>query len=123
MPFSFHFESETGIAIITCSGELRVSEAREGVSELWENPDWDGKSAVWDFRTSQFLLTSPEIQNLADYVLSHQRATPPEKVAFVTERDVDFGLARVFEAFRHDARTAFRVFRDLDEALHWVRSE
>jgi hypothetical protein len=123
MPVSYHFEFETGMAIITCSGELRISEAKEAVSALWENPNWGGKSAVWDFRTAKFILTSPEIHDLADYVLSNQPATPPEKVAFVTGRDVDFGLARIFEAFRRDPRTAFQVFRDLDEALRWARVE
>ncbi len=111
------------MAIVTCLGKLGVSEAKESVSALWENPDWNGKSAVWDFRRAQFILTSPEIQVLADYVLSNQPAVPPEKIAFVTGRDVDYGLARIFEVFRDDPRTDFRVFRDYEEALRWGRAE
>ncbi len=120
MPVSFHVETQSGMAIVTCSGELRGSDAMEGVEALWKNPDWAGKSAVWDFRTAKFIITATEVQELADFVLSNQRDTPPERVAFVTGRDVDFGLARMFEAFRSDPRTAFRVFRNFDKALRWA---
>lgn len=120
MHLSFHFEPQTGMAIVTCSGELRASDAKEGVVTLWNDPDWGGKSAVWDFRTAQFVVTPAEIQEIADFVLSNQPATPPERVAFVTGREVDFGLARMFDAFRRDPRTDFRVFRDYEEALRWA---
>ncbi len=123
MPVSYHIEPETGVAIVTCSGELRARDAKEGASALWDNPDWNGKSVVWDFRTAQFVLTSPEIQETADFILDNQPETPPERVAFVTGRDVDFGLARIFEAFRQDPRTDFRVLRDFEEALRWARAE
>lgn len=122
MAVSIHIEPETGIAIATCSGVLRVDDAREGVAALWKNPGWSGKSAVWDFREAQFDLASPDVRGLAQFVLRHQPETPPSRVAFVTGRDVDFGLARMFEIFREDPRTKFRVFRDYDEALCWARS-
>jgi len=119
VPVSIQIETGSGIAIVTCTGELRASEAKEDVVALWNDNDWAGIAAVWDFREAQFVISSPEVQELADFVLTHQPA-PPEKVAFVTGRDVDFGLARMFEAFRSDPRTAFKVFRDFDAALQWA---
>ncbi len=108
------------MAIITCSGELRVDDAKESVVALWKHPGWSGKSTVWDFRASRFILTAEEVQELAHFVLSNQPDTPPERVAFVTGREVDFGLARMFDAFRRDPRTAFKVFREFDAALSWA---
>ena len=110
------------MAIATCSGVLRFSDAQESVAALWKTSGWLGKSAVWDFREAQFDISSSDIRELAQFVTRHQPATPPSRVAFVTQRDVDFGISRMFEAFREDPRTEFRVVRDYDEAVCWARS-
>ena len=122
MTVSIQIEPETGLAIATCSGVLRLTDAQEGVAALWKTPGWLGKSAVWDFREAQFDVSSSNIREIAQFIFRYQPATPPSRVAWVTPRDVDFGLARMFEVFREDPRTDFRVFRDYDEAVCWARS-
>lgn len=119
MAVSIRTDPETGTAIAECSGVLGRAEAKEGAVALWANPGWTGKGVVWDFRDASFDLSSTEIRDLAGFVLGNQ-PTPPAKVAFVVPRSVDFGLARIFEAYREDPRTEFRVFREFDEALHWA---
>jgi hypothetical protein len=91
------------------------------VKALWKASGWSGKSVVWDFRGAHFDMTSSDTQNIAKFVLTHQPATPPLKVAFITHSDFDFGMARVFEAYREDPRTEFQVFRDYEEAIGWAR--
>jgi hypothetical protein len=122
MTVSIHIEPETGMAIATCSGVLRLSDAQEAAAALWKTPGWMGRSAVWDFRQAQFDISSSDTRQIAQFILQNQPATPPSRVAFVTQRDVDFGMARMFEVFRQDSGTAFRVFRDYDEAICWARS-
>ena len=122
MPTSIRIEPETGVAVIACTGVLGQQEAEEGAASLWATPSWPGRSAVWDFRTAEFDLTGSEIQSLAKYILQKQPMPPPKKVAFVTPRDADFGMARMFEVFREDAATGFRVFRSWGDALAWARS-
>jgi len=121
MTVSIRIESETGMAIATCSGVLRVSDAKASAAALWKAPGWSGDAVVWDFREAQFDFDRAGIREVADFVSSHQPATPPARVAWVTLRDLDFGLARMFEVFREDPRTDFRVFRDYDEAISWAR--
>jgi hypothetical protein len=122
MTLSIHIEPDSGVAIATCSGVLRVTDAMEGAAALWETEGWSGRAAVWDFRGARFDLASSDVREIAQFILSRQRATPPSKIAFVTDVDADFGMARVFEAYREDARTAFQVFRDYTEAVCWARS-
>jgi hypothetical protein len=122
MTVSIQIEPETGIAIATCSGILRLSDAQAGAAALWETPGWLGKSAVWDFREAQFALSSWDTKEIAKFIFRNQPATPPLKMAFVTQRDADFGMSRMFEVFRQDPSTAFRVFRDYEEAICWARS-
>lgn len=122
MTVSIQIEPDTGVAIANCSGLLRRRDAEAGAAALWNAPGWSGKSVVWDFRNGRFDLTSAEVQEIAQFILRHQPATPPSRVAFVTPGDADFGLARMFEVFRADPRTDFRVFRRYDDAVDWAGS-
>jgi hypothetical protein len=120
MPISIRIEPESGSAIASCSGVLRLEDARQAAVALWETPGWGGRSAVWDFREAKFDLSASSVRQIAQFILHHQPEPPPAKVAFVTPRDVDFGMARMFEVFREDSGTAFRVFRDYAEAIVWA---
>jgi len=122
MASSIEIEKASSVAIISCSGTLRLDESLRAADELWASPEWPGRSAVWDFRAARFDLAASDVREIAAYVLENQRDDPPARMAFVAPHDVDFGLARMFEVFRDDPRTAFHVFRDLEEALLWARS-
>ena len=120
MPFSLQLEPASGVVVGTCTGMLNASDARKGATTFWANPDWSGRPVVWDFRAAQFDIHAPEIRDIAQFILENQPPAPPPRVAFVTTRDVDFGLARIFEVYREHPTTSFRVFRDLDEAMSWA---
>jgi hypothetical protein len=122
MPFSMKTDPATGIVIATCSGSLGLGDARDGATALWENPQWSGQAVVWDFRDAQLDMSSGNVREIAKFVLDHQPASPPPRVAFVTGRDVDFGLVRMFEVFRAHPATEVRTFRDYDEAVSWASS-
>ena len=120
MTVTIQIEPKTGLGICTCSGILKIDDAINGAKSLWQTQDWLGKAAVWDFREAHFDMSSSEIEQLAQFILHHQPSIPPSKMAFVAQSDLEFGLSRVFEAYRQDERTDFRVFRDFEEALEWA---
>lgn len=122
MPVSFRFEPGTGVAIMTGSGVLRVGDALEAVQASWNSPYGTHTAVLWDFHAAQFDLSTSQIREVADFILQNQPVPPPRKVAFVTKRELDFGLARMFEVFRESSVTEFRVYRDYEEALRWARS-
>jgi hypothetical protein len=122
VPISIEIEPESGMAIVTCSGVLGINDAKESAAALWKTPGWLGRAAVWDFRAAQFDVSSAGVREIAQFILSHQPAPPPERIAWVTSREVDFGLSRMYGAFREDPRTEFRVFREYEEAVSWARS-
>lgn len=122
MPISIRVDPVTGIAVATCAGIVGFGEAKEGTAALWSTPGWADSLAVWDVREAQTDFSPADAREFAQFVLQNQPAAPPSKVAFVAGRDADFGMARMFEVFREDERTAFRVFRDFDEAIVWLQS-
>ena len=121
MPISIRTDLDSGVAIVACSGSLQLRDAKAAARSLWRTKDWNGDAALWDFRHATFDLSTSDIREIAHFVLHNQPSRPPRKMAFVVTRDVDFGMARMFDAFREDPNTQFGVFRDCDEALSWAR--
>ena len=122
MPVSIQIDPVSGLIIATCTGKLGIEDARTGASTIWADPDLRGKSIVWDFRAAQFDLAAPDIHEIARFVLTRQ-PEPPPRVALVTSRDVDYGLARMFGTLRETEGTEISVFRELDDAVNWARQE
>lgn len=123
MPISIEIEPVSGIAIVRATGVLTRIDAEEAATALWKAPGWNGEAAVWDFAPARFDITPADTRSIAQFILANQPSPPPRKMAFVTPRDVDFGMARMFEVFREDSVTEFRVFRELGEALAWIRAD
>jgi len=122
MPVEIVVEHESGVAVATCSGVFGLEEARAGVSKLWCTEGWPGRAVVWAYLEAQFDLSADDIRELAQFVKKNQ-PVPPERVAFVTRREIDFGLARMFGAYRDEPGTAFEVFREIDDAIRWARGQ
>jgi hypothetical protein len=121
MPFSVRIEPGTGTALVACSGVLGAGEAREGAAAVWTAPGWNGRSVVFDMRSAHFEVSTEQIRAIAGFILENQ-PSPPARVAFVTGRDLEFGLARMYEAFRDHPSTRVRVFRDRDAAVAWAQA-
>jgi hypothetical protein len=49
-----------------------------------------------------------------------KRATKIQRMAVLADRELHYGLARMFQAYASDSPVAVRVFRDRDEALAWL---
>jgi hypothetical protein len=122
MPFTVHFVPEADLVVATCSGIVKMNDATLGAVVVWDNPEWSGKPVLWDLRSAQLDVRDEEVREMAKYILEHQPAIPPPRVAFVIARDVDFGLVRMFQALREHPSTQVEVFRDYDEAISWARS-
>jgi hypothetical protein len=112
--------AEAGIVIGTCSGTFELDAAKEGAQRFWERAEWRGKPIVWDLRSAELAVNATQVRELGRSILSAQPSPPPPKVAFVTGRDVDFGIVRMFEVFREDPATNVRVFRDYEAAIAWA---
>lgn len=114
-------DEEKNIAYIKLSGllskkvilsafDLAVSDKRykKGMGRLWDFGDADLSS-----------LDSETITEMAQYSLRFPPGINDVKVAFVTSRDIEYGLSRMFE-MSSQATTPIRVFRAMDEAEKWM---
>lgn len=78
---------------------------------------------VWDLTDGSLaLLTSSDLQTLAEFVQQHAHARPGGKTALVAPTDLEFGMSRVLDTFAqlHDIPLEVASFRSLAEAAQWL---
>jgi len=75
---------------------------------------------LWDFRDADLsTLDYSTINDMAQYSLKFPPGINDVKVAFVTSRNVEYGLSRMFE-LSSESKTPIAVFRTMDEAEKWM---
>ena len=86
-------------------------------------PDFrPGADIVWDFRKAESQDLSPDrLRDMVSFVAGIQSVRGTDyKVAIVVARNVDFGLARMYEAFSDELPCELRVFMDPADADAWI---
>jgi hypothetical protein len=122
MPFTLRVEAEARIAIMACAGELGLADAKQGALLLWESQESGTVPVVGDLRSARLSFSAVDIREIARFIHERQPEKPLPRLAVVATRDLEFGLARMFETWREDRSTDVRVFRDYDEAVRWAGS-
>ena len=75
---------------------------------------------LWDFRDANLSsLQSETVFEMAQYSTKFSPGINDVKVAFVTSRDFEYGLSRMFE-MSSNSKTPISVFRAIDEAEKWM---
>ena len=79
-----------------------------------------GMGRLWDFTEADLSsIDSGTIREMAQYSLSFPAGINDVKVAFATNRTLEFGLARMFEA-SSNAKTPIKVFKTIEQAEKWM---
>ena len=65
-------------------------------------------------------MLSHHVSRIADLSLEYEDVMKGGKIAFVAPTDIDFGLARAFEAYTAGEQRDLMVFRTHEEAIEWI---
>ena len=100
------------------SGELSDEDLRGLYDRIRDDPAFDPSfRQLCDLRKVTRITTS--IETLRFLAQSHV-FLPGAKRAFVVGREVDFGLARLFQAYSEVEGQTVEVFRSMSEAEAWL---
>ena len=120
MPISFQVEEEKDLTVFKVTGALRFDEVMAAVQSFYaDNPT---KHVLWDLLgITDIQLTSEEVEQIASYQPRYDGEREPGKTAFVAQKDLLFGLSRMFELQSEGQHAPYpvMVFRSLDEAFRW----
>ena len=116
------FDSEKGIAYVRLTGHLDEQTILAAFDQVVADERYrPGMGRLWDFREADLSgLDSATIRRMAHYSLRFPPGINDVKVAFATDRDLEFGLSRMFEGMALDTKTPIAVFRSVAEAEAWM---
>ncbi len=120
MSISVTVDPVTRLAVGVAKGELDLADMKQGAVEFWALAGQAPSAILWDFREARFSLSSEEVAHLARYTKTHNPIIDCSRMAFVVSGELEFGLVRMFEAFRQEPGLEIRVFRDFAAAHSWV---
>jgi hypothetical protein len=118
MPASYKIDKERRIIFSSAEGTLTEEDLREHQRSVLADPDFEPTLAqLWDFRAVEEL----DVPNAAVGDLARSRSyAAGTKRAFVAPRDVQYGLARMFQMLHEAAAEDIQIFRDIEEAKDWL---
>ena len=81
-------------------------------------------AGLWDFRGCTSNINYETMHKITSYIDIHYDPSWSHNItALVVDKDVLYGLARMYEVITEDIPTTVRIFKDIDEAQAWIREE
>jgi hypothetical protein len=118
-----HFDPERNLLVVVFDGAIGDEDllkyARHAV-ETWRTPS--GHDELIDLRGVEDVdgIGGQTLRRVAGMFTRSDRTPERSRVAIVAASDVQYGLARMYQAFRSESPLDLRVFREMDEARAWL---
>jgi hypothetical protein len=125
MRYEFFFQEDHSIVEIRAFGQATAAGFAEMNIELVEHRGWTpGMNVLCDFR--ELDLSGLSVNNTHEssyFVRSLSERLGSGKIACITKKDVDYGIARMWEMLtQNGVSVEIRVFRSISEARTWLRA-
>jgi hypothetical protein len=114
---------ENDLTVFTVEGDLSADEILEYSSE--HNDKTPTKLVLWDAtKGSVGKIEINDFRRIAIGMKKHTENRAGGKTALVGKFDVDFGSARMYEAFAdfEEIPITYKTFRSVDDAIKWLQS-
>ena len=117
MSFQFKIDSALGSVITTFSGTLANKDVGQLKDKISEDPEFNPAfNHLVDLRkVTDIQLSSGNIQAMA----SARIFKSTSKTAFIVDGDLQYGVSRIFKAWR-DNDSTMEVFRSIDDGVVWL---
>ena len=124
MTISCDIDHTINLATFTVTGSITLDEARDIVERFYNRPT---KNVLWDLiSASELNFRLDEVREIASYpkrVENNVRING--KTAIAAQKDLIYGLGRMFQSFSEMNRVPFEVmiFRTIAEAKAWLEDD
>ena len=119
----FEVSLQDGVFVVVTHGDAEVMKFRDYLDETFAHEQWRPGSPVLHDHSdlNGGPLTVDDVRLIADFCAEASEQFGHSKLAVVTSRDAEFGLARMWGAFM-DGRwgVTAQAFRSLDEGKRWL---
>ena len=115
------YEASSDLTIFTVIGQVTHGEIKEVITYFYEGVT--SKNVLWDLKKGKFeLISNEEIQDLVNIPKSQYMARKGGKTAIVADKDLAYGMARIYETRTQISTLPFdtKVFRTIEDAYQWL---
>lgn len=117
MPASYRIDPARRLVLTHSWGVLMDQDVRDVYASIRQDPGFEPTfQQLCDLRDVTGISAS--VDTLRDLARSHIFAAGTKR-AFVVARDVDYGMARLFQAYVAEG-VVLEVFRDIEKAEAWL---
>jgi hypothetical protein len=118
LPVTYTIDPERRVVLSEVTGLVTAEDFLEQGKRLAEDPAFDATfDQILDLRgATQVEMPTPALKGMAGLRLFGSGS----RRALVAERDLTFGLARMYESLRADAPESIKTFRTMEEARSWL---
>jgi hypothetical protein len=123
MPILRSFDNKRNLVTLACSGAIAKGGIREAYCEMLDDPAFrPGANILWDFRGARG--EPPSEQQIIDYVAmvkeNQMKRGSNYKVAMIVDKDLHYGLIRMFQAYADTLPFEVMSFSTEDDAYRWL---
>ncbi|MBD3610347.1 MAG: hypothetical protein HUJ30_07330 [Gammaproteobacteria bacterium] len=118
-------DSKRNLVIHSVAGELTLSDIKVAAVKLYDNPDFRADMGILvDLRDGTAKdLSNDDIQEFIMMTRAMDEKRGTGRTAFLAERDVDYGISRIFKSLLDDTSRRIGVFRDHQQAIDWLQGK
>ena len=123
MKYCLYSDEEKKFFTVRATGSADVEKIHAMLNELMVHNEWHkGMDTLLDFSEMNFLcLDTDEIVQLSTIVKSLKENLGDGQCALVTNREIDFGLARMWQMMtEHHVSFEIEVFTSVTDAEQWL---
>lgn len=117
MSEDFSHETRDGVSIIRFHRQVTIDRLLEIVEAVI--PEVSDRR-LWHV-ASHFDFSPAEVERLS--ALGRRLWPGPARVAYVADQTAQYGMLRMFEAYRHQESYETRTFMDEPSALEWLQED
>jgi hypothetical protein len=120
MPITYDIDHAGGLVRTSCIGQVALPEVLAHFDVLQQDPRRSSHlDVLLDLRELSTPPGSPELRSVANRI-GRVSGLTFGRCAIVVDRDLVFGLSRMFEAFAHEHFEEIQVFREPAAAEAWL---
>ncbi len=123
MDFQIKIDPQRSWLLIELTGRFDLDDLEKCYQTFLGRSDWKkGNDILWDVRACSFEhLNGNDMRTIAAMTENYRDQRGPGRAAWVTGRNVDFGIGRMYEMTNEkNVIYNFRVFRTIEEAEEWI---
>ncbi len=121
MSLNYNIFTTEKVVIVIGKGTVTEDDFIDQVTKQINDSDYRFEmNTIYDLRNCRYEGGHEKLKDLARKMVVSDIIKQPSKTAIIADRDLEYGLARVYSALAEDSKVDYEVFRSCKDAMCWL---